>query len=63
MTRPCNKLSDCRVVTDAPASSFDPTATIGGWASYRFHQTVTLVPATGLNSQRERYIDSVPAIQ
>jgi hypothetical protein len=27
---------DCRVVTDAPASSFDPTATIGGWASYRF---------------------------
>jgi hypothetical protein len=54
---------DCRVVTDAPASSFDPTATIGGWASYRFHQTVTLVPATGLNSQRERFIDSVPAIQ
>ena len=28
---------DCRVVTDAPASSFDPTATIGAWASYRFH--------------------------
>ena len=27
---------DCRVVTDAPASSFDPVATIGGWASYRF---------------------------
>jgi len=24
---------DCRVVTDAPPSSFDPTATIGGWAS------------------------------
>ncbi len=39
---------DCRVVTDAPPSSFDPTATIGGWASYRFHQTVTLPPATGL---------------
>ncbi len=54
---------DCRVVTDAPPSSFDPTATIGGWASYRFHQTVTLPPATGLNTQRVRYIDSVPAIQ
>jgi hypothetical protein len=24
---------ECRVVTDAPPSSFDPTATIGGWAS------------------------------
>jgi len=28
---------ECRVVTDAPPSSFDPTATIGGWASYKFH--------------------------
>jgi hypothetical protein len=27
---------DCRVVTDAPASSFDPVSTIGGWASYKF---------------------------
>jgi hypothetical protein len=32
-------------------------------ASYRFHQTVTLPPATGLNTQRIRFIDSVPAIQ
>jgi hypothetical protein len=54
---------DCRVVTDAPPSAWDPTATIGGWCSYRFHQTVTLPPATGLNTQRERYCDSVPAIQ
>jgi len=54
---------DCRVVTDAPASSYDPTATIGAWCSYRFHQTVTLPPATGLNTQRIRFIDSVPAIQ
>lgn len=54
---------DCKVVTDAPPSSFDPTATIGGWAAYRFHQTVTLPPATGSNTQRLRYIDSVPAIQ
>lgn len=51
------------VVTDAPKSSFDPVGTIGGWASYRFHQTVTLPPATGTNSQRIRFIDSVPAIQ
>ena len=54
---------ECRVVTDAPPSSFDPTATIGGWCSYKFHQTVTLPPSTGVNSQRIRYIDSVPAIQ
>jgi hypothetical protein len=54
---------ECRVVTDAPPSSFDPTATIGGWASYKFHQTVTLPPATGVNTQRIRFIDSVPAIQ
>src|SRR6266436_2511164 len=57
------KTIDCRVVTDAPASSFDPVSTIGGWCSYRFHQTVTLPPATGVNTQRIRWIDSVPAIQ
>src|SRR6266480_586266 len=57
------KTIDCKVVTDAPASSFDPVSTIGGWCSYRFHQTVTLPPATGLNTQRIRFIDSVPAIQ
>ena len=36
-------------------------STIGGWVSYKFHQTVTLPPATGLNTQRIRFIDSVPA--
>lgn len=54
---------ECKVVSDAPPSSFDPTATIGGWSSYKFHQTVTLPPAIGANSQRIRWIDSVPAIQ
>ena len=54
---------DCRVVTDAPPSSFDPTATIGGWCSYKFHQTITLPPQSCLNSQRIRFIDSIPAIQ
>lgn len=54
---------ECKVVQDAPPSSFDPTATIGGWASYKFHQTVTLPPAVGPNTQRIREIDSVPAIQ
>ncbi len=28
---------DCKVVSDAPPSSFDPTATIGGWSSYKFN--------------------------
>jgi hypothetical protein len=57
------KTIDTSVVTDAPASSFDPVATIGGWCAYKFHQTVTLPPATGSYTQRIRYIDSVPAIQ
>jgi hypothetical protein len=54
---------DCRVVDNAQANSFDPVGTIGGWCSYIFHQTVTLPPAQGLNTQRIRFIDSVPAIQ
>lgn len=31
------RVIDCRVVSDAPVSSYDPVATIGGWCSYRFH--------------------------
>lgn len=54
---------DCKVVENAPASSYDPTGTIGGWCAYKFHQTVTLPPARGANTQRIRFIDSVPAIQ
>jgi hypothetical protein len=54
---------DCKVVENAPASAFDPVGTIGGWCSYKFHQTVTLPPARGANTQRMRFIDSVPAIQ
>lgn len=54
---------DCKVVENAPASAFDPVGTIGSWCSYRFHQTVTLPPARGANTQRMRFIDSVPAIQ
>lgn len=54
---------DCRVTTNAPSSAFDPTGTIGAWASYRFHQTATLPPARGINTQRIRILDSVPAIQ
>jgi hypothetical protein len=56
---------DCGVVNDAPSSVYDPTATIGSWCYYRFHQTV-VTPANGgvsSNTQRVRYIDSVPAIQ
>ena len=53
------------VVTDAPPSSFDPVATIGGWCSFRFHHTITLPPYLASNGQyqRIRWIDSVPAIQ
>ena len=54
---------DCKVVDKAPESSYDPTGTIGGWCSYKFHQTVTLPPARGANTQRIRYLDSIPAIQ
>jgi hypothetical protein len=54
---------DCKVVEKAPESSYDPVGTIGGWASYKFHQTVSLPPARGANTQRLRFIDSVPAIQ
>jgi hypothetical protein len=55
---------DCKVVTNAPSSVVDPTATIGAWWAYRFHQTVLGPPSYGtLNSQRCRYADSVPAIQ
>jgi len=55
---------DCKVVTDAPSSVSDPVATIGAWWAYRFHQAVTTPPAYGsLNSQRNRYCDSVPSIQ
>lgn len=55
---------ECGVVNKAPSSVSDPTATIGAWWWYRFHQTVTGPPVYGsANSQRVRYCDSVPAIQ
>jgi hypothetical protein len=54
---------ECKLVSDAPSSVSDPVATIGAWCGYRFHQTVTLPPAVGLNTQRIRFIDSVPKIQ
>lgn len=57
------KTIETEVVSDAPASAFDPTRTIGGWCAYKFHQVSTLIPATGANSQRLRFVDSVPAIQ
>lgn len=57
---------ECGVVTDAPSSVIDPTATIGAWCYYRFHQTVSLIPVpSGItsNTQRYRIIDTVPALQ
>lgn len=54
---------ECGVVNNAPSSVVDPTATIGAWCWYRFHQTVVLPPGSGVGTQRYRFIDSVPAIQ
>jgi hypothetical protein len=55
----------CGVVSDAPSSAYDPTATIGGWWWYRFHQTVVLPSNGGVSSgtQRYRFLDTIPAIQ
>jgi hypothetical protein len=55
----------CGVVNDAPSSVYDPTATIGSWWWYRFHQTVVLPANGGVTSgtQRVRYLDTIPAIQ
>ena len=57
------KTINCSVTTNAASSAYDPTGTIGAWASYRFHQTPTGIPVTGLNTQRLRTIDAVPTIQ
>lgn len=55
----------CGVTKDAPSSVYDPTATIGAWWYYRFHQTVVTPSNGGISAgtQRVRVIDSVPFIQ
>jgi hypothetical protein len=54
---------ECFVTKDAARSAFDPTGTIGAWAGYIFHQTITGRPVTGTDTQTARYCDSIPAIQ
>jgi hypothetical protein len=54
---------ECFVTKDAARSTYDPTGTIGAWAGYMFHQTITGPPITGTDTQRVRYCDSIPAIQ
>lgn len=54
---------ECFVTKDAARSAFDPTGTIGAWAGYIFHQTITGPPLTGVDTQRVRWMDSIPAIQ
>jgi hypothetical protein len=54
---------ECFVEKNAARSSFDVTGTIGGWAGYIFHQTITGRPIVGLNTQPVRFADSIPAIQ
>lgn len=55
---------ECHVTTNYQPSSYDPTGTIGASAAYIFHQT-TFLPAApaASNTQRLRFLDSVPAIQ
>lgn len=54
---------ECFVTKDAARSAFDPTGTIGAWAGYIFHQTITGRPVTGVDTQTLRFFDSIPAIQ
>jgi hypothetical protein len=54
---------ECFVTKDAARSAFDPTGTIGAWCGYMFHQTITGPPIVGVDTQRVRYLDSIPAIQ
>lgn len=54
---------ECFVTKDAARSTYDPTGSIGAWAGYMFHQTITGPPVTGIDTQRVRYADSIPAIQ
>ena len=49
------------IVTDAPASSYDPTGTIGAWVSTRVHLVFTPPPFTQ-GSARTRWIDAVPQL-
>jgi hypothetical protein len=54
---------ECFVTKDAARSTYDPTGTIGAWAGYIFHQTITGPPIVGVDTQRVRFADSIPAIQ
>jgi hypothetical protein len=54
---------ECFVTKDAARSAFDPTGTIGAWAGYIFHQTITGRPVTGIDTQTLRFADSIPSIQ
>jgi hypothetical protein len=54
---------ECFVEKNAARSSFDVVGTIGAWAGYIFHQTITGRPIIGLDTQPVRFADSIPAIQ
>jgi hypothetical protein len=54
------KTIDCKVVTNAAPSAYDPVGQIPAWCSVRWHNTFTPPPGTGTNSQRVRYIDAIP---
>lgn len=49
------------IVTDAPSSAYDPTATIGAWVATRAHLVFTPPPFTQ-GTARIRFIDAVPQL-
>jgi hypothetical protein len=49
------------IVTDAPASSYDPTGTIGAWVATRCHLVFTPPPFVQ-GTARIRFVDAVPQL-
>jgi hypothetical protein len=55
------KMIKTNIVTDAPSSSYDPTATIGAWVATRAHLVFTPPPFVQ-GTARIRWIDAVPQL-
>jgi hypothetical protein len=55
------KMIKTNIVTDAPASSYDPSGTIGAWVATRIHLVFTPPPFTQ-GTARVRWIDAVPQL-
>lgn len=55
------KMIKTNIVTDAPSSGWDPTATIGAWVATRVHLVFTPPPFTQ-GTARIRWIDAIPQL-